>query len=79
LSPQVGVVGRTGSGKSTLLLALYRVFDLEKGAVHVDGVDMASLRLNRLRRGLSIIPQVRAAAGVQLCGGWGGAFCVPQS
>ena len=57
-SDKVGVVGRTGSGKSTLLLALYRVFDLEKGAIYVDGVDVASLTLKRLRCGLSIIPQV---------------------
>jgi ATP-binding cassette, subfamily C (CFTR/MRP), member 1 len=54
---QVGVVGRTGSGKSTLLLALYRMFDLEKGAIYVDGANVASMTLKRLRRGLSIIPQ----------------------
>lgn len=54
----MGVVGRTGSGKSTLLLALYRMFDLEQGRIMVDGVDIAGLPLRRLRRGLSIIPQV---------------------
>jgi ATP-binding cassette subfamily C (CFTR/MRP) protein 1 len=54
---QVGVVGRTGSGKSTLLLALFRMFELEKGAIYVDGVNIASMTLRRLRRGLSIIPQ----------------------
>lgn len=51
-------MGRTGSGKSTLLLALYRMFDLEQGRIMVDGVDIAGLPLRRLRRGLSIIPQV---------------------
>ena len=54
---KVGVVGRTGSGKSTLLLALYRMFDLAGGKVFVDGVDITSLTLRRLRLGLSIIPQ----------------------
>ncbi|KAJ9508337.1 hypothetical protein QJQ45_011846, partial [Haematococcus lacustris] len=53
----VGVVGRTGSGKSTLLLALYRMFELEKGNIFVDGANIASMTLRRLRRGLSIIPQ----------------------
>jgi hypothetical protein len=53
----VGVVGRTGSGKSTLLLALYRMFNLESGAVVVDGVDVSGLTLEQLRRGLSVIPQ----------------------
>jgi ATP-binding cassette, subfamily C (CFTR/MRP), member 1 len=56
-SLQVGVVGRTGSGKSTMLLALYRVFELDKGGIYIDGVNVASMTLKRLRRGLSIIPQ----------------------
>jgi ABC-type multidrug transport system fused ATPase/permease subunit len=54
---KAGVVGRTGSGKSTLLLALYRMFELDKGAIRVDGVDIASLALRKLRPSLSIIPQ----------------------
>jgi ABC-type multidrug transport system fused ATPase/permease subunit len=54
---KAGVVGRTGSGKSTLLLALYRMFELDKGTIKVDGVDVATLALRRLRTGLSIIPQ----------------------
>lgn len=54
---KAGVVGRTGSGKSTLLLALYRMFELDKGTIRVDGVDIASLALRKLRPALSIIPQ----------------------
>eukprot|EP00878_Enallax_costatus_P000230 GHUV01000294.1.p1 GENE.GHUV01000294.1~~GHUV01000294.1.p1 ORF type:complete len:1290 (+),score=442.33 GHUV01000294.1:122-3991(+) len=54
---KAGVVGRTGSGKSTLLLALYRMFELDKGTIRVDGVDVASLALRKLRTSLSIIPQ----------------------
>lgn len=52
LSPrQVGVVGRTGSGKSSLLMAIYRMFELAKGRIVIDGVDIATLPLDRLRRG----------------------------
>eukprot|EP00883_Tetradesmus_obliquus_P000567 jgi/Sobl393_1/10597/SZX72300.1 len=54
---KAGVVGRTGSGKSTLLLALFRMFELDKGSIRVDGVDISSLALRKLRPSLSIIPQ----------------------
>lgn len=71
---KVGVVGRTGSGKSTLLLALYRMFNLEKGSIYMDNVDIASLTLVKLRRSLSVIPQVRL---VLCCLAWESAvlFC----
>ncbi|KAG2500519.1 hypothetical protein HYH03_001296 [Edaphochlamys debaryana] len=54
---KVGAVGRTGSGKSTTLLALFRMFELARGRVLIDGVDIATLTMKRLRSGLSIIPQ----------------------
>ena len=47
-SDKVGVVGRTGSGKSTLLLALYRMFELDKGTIIVDGVNVATLKLREV-------------------------------
>lgn len=54
---RVGIIGRTGSGKSTLLQALYRCMELESGEIRIDGVDIASVGLERLRRSLAIIPQ----------------------
>jgi ABC-type multidrug transport system fused ATPase/permease subunit len=52
-----GIVGRTGSGKSTIFQVLYRLLELEEGRVLIDGVDIAGVPLNRLRRALAIIPQ----------------------
>ncbi|OAA52214.1 ABC transporter, transmembrane domain, type 1 [Beauveria brongniartii RCEF 3172] len=54
---RVGVVGRTGAGKTSLVNALLRFIDVEKGSIHVDGVDTASLKLARLRSSISVIPQ----------------------
>lgn len=52
-----GLVGRTGCGKSTLLQALLRFVELESGSILVDGVDVASIPLERLRRAIAFIPQ----------------------
>ncbi len=54
---KVGVIGRTGAGKSTLFQLLFRFIEPERGAVLVDGVDLASVPLPRLRRAIAIIPQ----------------------
>ena len=53
-----GVVGRTGSGKSSLLLTLFRLIDVDRGRIIIDGIDIASLGLDALRQQLAIIPQV---------------------
>lgn len=54
---RVGIIGRTGSGKSTLLQALYRCMEIEIGEIRIDGVNIASVPLEKLRRSLAIIPQ----------------------
>ena len=54
---RVGLIGRTGAGKSTVFQALFRCFELESGAIRIDGVDVASVPLERLRRAIAIIPQ----------------------
>lgn len=54
---KIGVVGRTGSGKSSLAMALFRVHALQRGRVLVDGVDVSTMRLDKLRRNVCILPQ----------------------
>ncbi|KND87755.1 ATP-dependent bile acid permease [Tolypocladium ophioglossoides CBS 100239] len=54
---RVAVVGRTGSGKSTLGMALIRGLEAAEGVIELDSIDIASLRLNLLRRLVTVIPQ----------------------
>jgi ATP-binding cassette subfamily B protein len=53
----VAIVGRTGAGKSTLVQLLPRLFDVEAGAVLLDGRDVRSLPLGWLRREVGLVPQ----------------------
>jgi ATP-binding cassette subfamily C (CFTR/MRP) protein 1 len=54
---KVGIAGRTGSGKSTFMLALFRMYELSRGKVLVDGVNIAEIGVHQLRKALAIIPQ----------------------
>jgi len=56
---KIGVVGRTGAGKSSLVLALYRLLEQVEGEILFDGVDISTLKLERHRSRITIIPQVK--------------------
>ena len=51
----VALVGATGSGKSTLARLLARFYDVESGAIRLDGVDVRDLRLRHLRGSVGIV------------------------
>jgi ATP-binding cassette, subfamily B, bacterial len=53
----VAVVGQTGSGKTSLVKLINRTYDVSKGQVLVDGVDVRDWNLEALRRQISIIEQ----------------------
>jgi len=54
---KIGICGRTGAGKSSLSLLIFRIMELNKGRVQIDGVDISGIGLQRLRQRLTIIPQ----------------------
>ncbi|CAL5409237.1 unnamed protein product [Camellia sinensis] len=56
-SDKVGIVGRTGAGKSSMLNSLFRIVELERGRILIDGYDIAKFGLTDLRKVLGIIPQ----------------------
>ena len=53
----LAVVGHTGAGKSTLANLLLRFYDVDSGAVRVDGVDVREWDLARLRRSIAMVLQ----------------------
>ncbi|OCF77894.1 hypothetical protein I204_01897 [Kwoniella mangroviensis CBS 8886] len=56
-SETIGIIGRTGAGKSSVAQALFRIVEIDKGEIEVDGVDLRELGLETLRSRLAIIPQ----------------------
>src|SRR5882672_4812295 len=54
---RVGIVGATGSGKTTLINLLLRFYDVQRGRITVDGVDIRTLDLADLRGLFSLVLQ----------------------
>ena len=53
----VAVVGHTGAGKTTLISLLMRFYDVQKGAVRIDGVNVKEMDLAALRRRFGVVLQ----------------------
>jgi len=51
----VALVGPTGSGKSTVAQLLPRFYDVDAGAITIDGADIRDLRLPELRRNVGLV------------------------
>jgi ATP-binding cassette subfamily B protein len=51
----VAIVGTTGSGKSTIARLLTRFYDVQRGSIRIDGIDVRDLRLTDLRHAVSIV------------------------
>ena len=53
----IALVGSSGVGKTTLLSLMPRFYDVTEGAVKIEGVDIRSISLNRLRQSIGVIQQ----------------------
>ncbi len=53
----VALVGPSGAGKSTLIALIPRFYDVTRGRITLDGVDIRQLRLVDLRRQIALVPQ----------------------
>jgi ATP-binding cassette, subfamily B, heavy metal transporter len=53
----VAIVGTSGSGKSTLARLLFRFYDLDEGAILIDGQDIKHVTKKSLRQPIAYVPQ----------------------
>jgi len=53
----VAIVGPTGAGKSTISRLLFRFYDVDGGAVRVDGRDVRDITQSSLRASIGVVPQ----------------------
>ncbi|MGE3509317.1 MAG: ABC transporter ATP-binding protein, partial [Vicinamibacterales bacterium] len=54
---RVGIVGATGSGKTTIINLLLRFYDVQKGRITIDGIDIRDLALSDVRGLFSLVLQ----------------------
>ncbi|MEI7437690.1 MAG: ABC transporter ATP-binding protein [bacterium] len=53
----IGLVGHSGSGKSTTISLICRFYDVNQGAIRIDGVDIRKIRQNDLRSQIGVVLQ----------------------
>ncbi len=51
------IVGHTGAGKTTMISLLLRFYDVQQGAIRIDGVDIREMDLTELRRRFGVVLQ----------------------
>lgn len=53
----IAIVGATGAGKSTIINLLNRFYDIQKGSICIDGINITNLTLKSLRAQISVVLQ----------------------
>jgi ABC-type multidrug transport system fused ATPase/permease subunit len=57
LGKTVAFVGKSGSGKTTLAKLLMRYYDVDKGSITINGINVKDLKLKSLRKSIGLVPQ----------------------
>ena len=53
----LALVGRTGSGKTSIINVLNRFYEINRGAILIDGIDIRDFKLSNLRKHISVVQQ----------------------
>jgi ATP-binding cassette subfamily B protein len=53
----LAIVGPSGAGKSTIARLLFRFYDVDEGAIEIDGQDIRDITQDSLRRSIGVVPQ----------------------
>lgn len=56
----IAIVGATGAGKTTIINLLLRFYDIQKGSIKLDGIDVRDLSLSELRSNFGLVLQDNA-------------------
>ncbi len=54
---KIALVGNSGGGKSTIVNLLPRFYDVTRGSIEIDGIDIRKYKLKMLRKRIGIVPQ----------------------
>ncbi len=54
---KIAIVGPSGAGKSTIARLLFRFYDVDGGAIEIDGQDIRDITQESLRRAIGVVPQ----------------------
>jgi ATP-binding cassette subfamily B protein len=56
-SEKIGLIGPSGGGKTTIVKLLLRLFDIQEGAIRIDGQNISEVTLDSLHEQVSLVPQ----------------------
>jgi ATP-binding cassette subfamily B protein len=54
---KIGIAGPTGGGKTTLIKLLLRLYDVTKGGIYIDDIDIRKIAIEDLRRKIALVSQ----------------------